>query len=112
MTNLIDEAKQLRAEIGRREKAIMAEEKYLTADKWRYGQILAAIHAEAKKQGKGAWKKALAQHWRNPPEGRREYQDRRPLHICGGSGQVPGASSDQIDLQWGQGKRGRRRCRR
>ena len=61
MTNLIDDAKRLRAEIGRREKAIMAEEKYLTADKWRYGQVLAAIHTEAKKEGKGAWEKALAQ---------------------------------------------------
>lgn len=69
MTTLIDDAKQLRAEIGRREKAIMAEEKYLTADKWRYGQVLAAIHAEARRKarerGKRLWPK-LAKPAREP----------------------------------------------
>ncbi len=58
MEGLIDEAKQLRAEIVRRERAIKAEQKYLTADKWRYGQVLAAIKVEAKKH-KGDWEKAL-----------------------------------------------------
>ena len=54
---MIDDAKKLRAEIVRREKAIKAEEKYLTADKWRYGQVLAAIKDQCK--NKGDWKKAL-----------------------------------------------------
>ena len=35
----------------------MAEEKYLTADKWRYGSILVAIKDQCKH--KGDWKKAL-----------------------------------------------------
>ena len=55
--NLIDDAEKLRVEIVRREKAINAEEKYLTADKWRYGQILVAIKDQCKR--KGDWKKAL-----------------------------------------------------
>ena len=59
MEGLIDEAKKLRAEIVLREKAIMAKKKYLTANKWRYGQVLAAINVETKKQAKGDWKKAL-----------------------------------------------------
>ena len=52
MTGLIDKARKLRAEL-------MNGEKYLTAVKWRYGQVLADIRVEAKKNGKGAWEKAL-----------------------------------------------------
>ena len=59
MTDLIDEAQKLRDEITQAERAIRAGTKYLTGVKWRYGQVLAAIHAEAKKKGKGAWEKAL-----------------------------------------------------
>ena len=59
LTDLIDEAKNLRAEMIQAERAITAGTKYLTAVKWRYGQLLAVIHSEAKKKGKGEWEKAL-----------------------------------------------------
>ena len=61
MSGLIDEAKKLRAELRQAEKAKRAAEKYVTAAKWRYGKALAVIHAKAKNEGKGAWKKALAE---------------------------------------------------
>ena len=57
MSGLIDEAKKLRAELRQAEKAKRASDKYVTACKWRYGQALAVIHAEAKKKGKGEWKR-------------------------------------------------------
>ena len=57
MEGLIAEAKQLRATVNRREKNIRQEQKYLTADKWRYGQILAEIKSCCKR--KGEWKNAL-----------------------------------------------------
>ena len=59
MTDLIDKAKKLRAELRQAEKAKRASEQYVTAVKWQYGQVLAAIHVEAKKRGKGEWEKAL-----------------------------------------------------
>jgi hypothetical protein len=61
MTDLIDEAKKLRDELRQAEKAKRASERYVTGVKWRYGQLLAVIHAEAKSKGKGAWEKALAE---------------------------------------------------
>jgi phage N-6-adenine-methyltransferase len=55
-TYLIEEAKRLRAIIRQREKTINAEQRYLTADKWLYGQILSRIKATCKH---GDWEPAL-----------------------------------------------------
>ena len=54
---LIAEAKQLRAVVKQREKRIRQDQKYLTADKWRYGQILIKIKSRCKR--KGDWEAAL-----------------------------------------------------
>ena len=85
MTDLIDEAKKLRAELRQAEKAKRASEKYVTAVKWRYGQILAVIHVEAKKH-KGDWNKALAEIGEN----RQRADEIIKIGLCFGSAEEAG----------------------
>ena len=86
MSGLIDEAKKLRAELRQAEKAKRASDKYVTACKWRYGQALAVIHAEAEKKGKGEWKKALAEIG----EDRKRADEIIKIGLCFGSAEEAG----------------------
>ena len=85
MTALIDEAKKLRAELRQAEKAKRAAEKYVTAAKWRYGQVLAVIHVKAKKH-KGDWNKALSEIGEN----RRRANEIIRIGLCFGSAEEAG----------------------